>query len=92
MRRVDRRTDTVREAHVTGPSSRSYVTWGGPTGPVKRTAATALRLPPTAAKPGLDSLVRGDFDGDGHHGLAGLADNGAGARQGGPGQVAARAT
>jgi hypothetical protein len=35
-----------------------------------------VRLPESTSKLGLQSVVRGDFDGDGHHDLAGIAKNG----------------
>ncbi|MGA4839037.1 FG-GAP repeat domain-containing protein [Streptomyces sp. G45] len=53
----------------------AFVSWGTPGGP--RHGARAVRLPATA---GLASLVRGDFDGDGHHDLAGLAADGSSVR------------
>ncbi|MFJ8929175.1 hypothetical protein ACIRLA_21615 [Streptomyces sp. NPDC102364] len=54
-----------------------YVAWGTPTGPGEEgRTATPLQLPSTAAHLGLDGLTRGDFDGDGHHDLAGLGENG----------------
>ncbi|MFM9370547.1 FG-GAP repeat domain-containing protein [Streptomyces sp. Da 82-17] len=52
-----------------------HVTWGGPTGPKRGSAATPVPLPQDVAKLGVTSLVRGDFDGDGHHDLAGIAQN-----------------
>ncbi|BBC36656.1 FG-GAP repeat protein [Streptomyces graminofaciens] len=50
-----------------------YVTWGGPGGPTAKGGASAVRLPAGASRLGLSYVVRGDFDGDGHHDLAGLA-------------------
>ncbi|MGW2341248.1 FG-GAP repeat protein [Streptomyces sp. NPDC001661] len=51
-----------------------YVAWGTPTGPgAKGRTATRLQLPSAAAEFGMGGLTRGDFDGDGHHDLAGLA-------------------
>ncbi|MFZ3597538.1 FG-GAP repeat protein [Streptomyces sp. BH104] len=51
-----------------------YVAWGTPTGPgTKGRTATRLQLPSAAAQFGLGEVTRGDFDGDGHHDLAGLA-------------------
>lgn len=49
-------------------SKRLAVAWGSPKGPGPR-PTTPLRVPGDAD---LGSLVRGDFDGDGHHDLAGL--------------------
>ncbi|MFW6721386.1 FG-GAP repeat domain-containing protein [Streptomyces sp. MAR4 CNY-716] len=47
-----------------------YVTFGGPEQPVARPEAVALRLPPEVTGADSASLVRGDFDADGHHDLA----------------------
>ncbi|MET7485226.1 VCBS repeat-containing protein [Streptomyces sp. NPDC005538] len=58
--------------HVTAPRTAPYITWGGSTA---RTSATPVRLPRSATTLGLRSVVRGDFDGDGHHDLAGFAYN-----------------
>ncbi|WP_405914905.1 hypothetical protein [Streptomyces sp. NBC_00728] len=57
------------------PVSRAvpYVSWGGPTGPTPGAGATPLRMPGRVANLGISTLVRGDFDGDGHHDLAGSA-------------------
>jgi hypothetical protein len=52
-----------------------YITWGGPGGPAAKTSATPVQLPQSATKLGIQSVVRGDFDGDGHHDLAGFAYN-----------------
>uniref|UniRef100_UPI0015F0E3AC hypothetical protein n=1 Tax=Streptomyces phytophilus TaxID=722715 RepID=UPI0015F0E3AC len=59
-----------RQNDLLGKPLRPYVTFGGPEQPVARPEAVALRLP--AELPGVDSasLVRGDFDADGHHDLA----------------------
>ncbi|MER5227232.1 FG-GAP repeat domain-containing protein [Streptomyces flaveus] len=51
-----------------------YVTWGGPGGPTAGAGASAVRLPQGLPKRGLWSVVRGDFDGDGHHDLAALPE------------------
>ncbi|MGH4029723.1 hypothetical protein ACQB60_12380 [Actinomycetota bacterium Odt1-20B] len=68
------------EARRTGApmDSRSdtYVTWGGPSGPRRGTGAVRLRLPAPAAAQGLALVRRGDFDGDGHHDLAGVRQDG----------------
>ncbi|MFF3492459.1 FG-GAP repeat domain-containing protein [Streptomyces sp. NPDC002795] len=54
-----------------------YVVWGTPTGPDTRgRQATRLQPHSTADQSGLYDITRGDFDGDGHHDLAGLGDNG----------------
>ncbi|MGW7365911.1 FG-GAP repeat domain-containing protein [Streptomyces sp. NPDC054841] len=50
-----------------------YVAWGGPSGPMAGAKATPVQLPRSASKLGLHYVVRADFDGDGHHDLAGLA-------------------
>lgn len=52
-----------------------YVSWGGPGGATAKTSATPVQLPQSATKLGVKSVVRGDFDGDGHHDLAGFASN-----------------
>ncbi|MFI9025575.1 hypothetical protein [Streptomyces sp. NPDC053560] len=65
----------VTDGHVSAPRSVPYVAWGGPGGPAGKSPATPLRLPAGASKLGVNSLVRGDFDGDGHHDLAALAAN-----------------
>ncbi|MFE0103324.1 hypothetical protein [Streptomyces sp. NPDC059009] len=56
--------------------SDTYVTWGGPSGPRRGTKAVRLRLPAPAAAQGLTLVRRGDFDGDGHHDLAGVRQDG----------------
>ncbi|MER7639853.1 hypothetical protein [Streptomyces sp. NPDC126522] len=61
--------------NVTAPRTLPYITWGGPGGPTAKTAATPVQLPQSATKLGVESVVRGDFDGDGHHDLAGFAYN-----------------
>ncbi|MFD0412609.1 hypothetical protein [Streptomyces sp. NPDC127108] len=53
-----------------------YVTWGGPEGPRRTGAATRLPLPAPDAVEGYEKTVRGDFDGDGRHDLAGLRADG----------------
>ncbi|MFD9887448.1 hypothetical protein ACFWZT_38960 [Streptomyces alboflavus] len=53
-----------------------YVTWGGPGGPRRTGAATRLPLPAPDAVEGYEETVRGDFDGDGRHDLAGLRADG----------------
>ncbi|MFW6690630.1 hypothetical protein [Streptomyces sp. MAR4 CNX-425] len=47
---------------------RLHVSFGGPRRPVPDPETATVRLP--AGDLGVDSLVRGDFDGDGHHDLA----------------------
>lgn len=56
------------ERAATGRSV-TYVAWGSAHGPSGR-PATPLVLPPGAVVTAGDPLVRGDFDGDGHHDLA----------------------
>ncbi|WP_338701520.1 VCBS repeat-containing protein [Streptomyces sp. Q6] len=54
-----------------------YVVWGSARGPGGSGGkATPMRLPARAAASGLDSVVRGDFDGDGRLDLAGRAVSG----------------
>ncbi|MFJ9242099.1 FG-GAP repeat domain-containing protein [Streptomyces sp. NPDC101776] len=62
----------VSDGNVSAPRTVPYVTWGGSTAAA---SATPVQLPQSASKLGVRSLVRGDFDGDGHHDLAGLAYN-----------------
>ncbi|MFG7942774.1 hypothetical protein [Streptomyces cacaoi] len=67
--------EQVEDGDTIAPRGIPYITWGSPEGPQGKGGATPLRLPAGAARQGLDSLVRGDFDGDGHHDLAGFAKN-----------------
>ncbi|WP_328772088.1 hypothetical protein [Streptomyces sp. NBC_00286] len=67
--------ESVRDGQITASSSVPYVAWGGPAGPRTGAEATEVRLPQSVSKQGVDSEVRGDFDGDGHHDLAALARN-----------------
>ncbi|MFH9072545.1 hypothetical protein [Streptomyces alboflavus] len=66
------------ERGPTGSSQRrvQYVTWGGADGPRRDAKATRLRLPAQDAAEGYAETVRGDFDGDGRHDLAGLRADG----------------
>ncbi|MFH8462980.1 FG-GAP repeat domain-containing protein [Streptomyces sp. NPDC017991] len=70
---------SVDDGRISATRTAPYVTWGGPGGPGTKAGgaagATAVRLPPSVTKLGLESVVRGDFDGDGHHDLAALAYN-----------------
>ncbi|MGW1028726.1 FG-GAP repeat domain-containing protein [Streptomyces sp. NPDC002577] len=68
--------ERVEDRRISASRTAPYVTWGGPDGPTAGAEATPVRLPQSASKLGLKSVVRGDFDGDGHHDLAGLAQNG----------------
>ncbi|MEU6083423.1 VCBS repeat-containing protein [Streptomyces sp. NPDC047108] len=63
------------DGHVSAPATVPYVTWGGPKGPEAGAEAAPVRLPRSASKLGVESVVSGDFDGDGHHDLASLAQN-----------------
>ncbi|GGO41368.1 hypothetical protein GCM10012287_00050 [Streptomyces daqingensis] len=56
-----------------------YVSWGGSRGPAAGARATPVRLPEGVSPLGLSDVVRGDFDGDGHHDLAARTGNGPGA-------------
>ncbi|WP_328492141.1 VCBS repeat-containing protein [Streptomyces sp. NBC_00414] len=67
--------ETVDDGRISATRTAPYVTWGGPDGPEAKTGASAVRLPQSVSKLGLESVVRGDFDGDGHHDLAALAYN-----------------
>ncbi|MDI3405216.1 hypothetical protein [Streptomyces cavernicola] len=66
---------TATDGQVSTARRIPHVTWGGPNGPKAAGKATGISLPQDVAKLGVESLVRGDFDGDGHHDLAGLAQN-----------------
>lgn len=66
---------TVEDKHVENQAEEDrrtapYVTWGGPGGPEAGGEATPVRLPKSVSRLGLGSVMRGDFDGDGHHDLA----------------------
>jgi hypothetical protein len=63
------------EGQITAARTVPYVTWSGPGGPTAGTAATELRLPQSVSELGVRSVVRGDFDGDGHPDIAALACN-----------------
>ncbi|MEV6753381.1 VCBS repeat-containing protein [Streptomyces sp. NPDC051214] len=52
------------------------VDWGGPTGP-KAEEATRIQIPADTPNEGLSRPVRGDFDGDGHHDIAAVRQDGA---------------
>ncbi|MEU1944114.1 hypothetical protein ABZ554_17120 [Streptomyces sp. NPDC020125] len=67
--------ENVEDGNINASPSVPHVTWGGPGGPGKGAKATPVRLPESASKLGVTSVVRGDFDGDGHHDLAGFAQN-----------------
>ncbi|MFI6346241.1 FG-GAP repeat protein [Streptomyces sp. NPDC050560] len=67
--------DRKLDRNVSAPRGTLYVSWGGPKGPAGGADATQVRLPADAATLGVGSVVRGDFDGDGHHDLAALAVN-----------------
>ncbi|MEV0739412.1 hypothetical protein AB0I51_26505 [Streptomyces sp. NPDC050549] len=59
---------TVSDGNVVTARTVPYVSWGGST---PKASATPVQLPQSASRLRLRSLVRGDFDGDGHHDLAG---------------------
>ncbi|MDQ8705250.1 VCBS repeat-containing protein [Streptomyces sp. LHD-70] len=63
--------ETASDGQVSASRRVPRVTWGGPSGP--KGGATEIRLPQGMTDLGAERLVRGDFDGDGHHDLAGLA-------------------
>ncbi|MGP3984485.1 hypothetical protein [Streptomyces sp. KR80] len=67
--------ERVEDGQISAARTVPYVTWGGPGGPTAGAGATPVRLPQSASKLGLESVVRGDFDGDGHHDLAAPAQN-----------------
>ncbi|MBQ0863856.1 VCBS repeat-containing protein [Streptomyces sp. RK75] len=64
--------ERVTDGKIAAARSVAYVTWGGPHGPTEGSGATPVRLPQSVSKLGVESVVRGDFDGDGHHDLAAL--------------------
>ncbi|AZM50281.1 hypothetical protein DMB38_34895 [Streptomyces sp. WAC 06738] len=62
-------TETAERQDPRGNPQAPYVSFGGPEQPAAKPEAVPLRLPGVAGvEPG--SLVRGDFDADGHHDLA----------------------
>ncbi|NBE53669.1 FG-GAP repeat domain-containing protein [Streptomyces boluensis] len=72
--------ETATDGLISSARSVPHITWGGPGGSKDEGAgakgeATPVQLPPSVSKLGVQSLVRGDFDGDGHHDLAALAQN-----------------
>ena len=67
--------EEVTDGQITARSAHLYVAWGGPAGPRTGVGATEVRLPRSVSRQGVDSVVRGDFDGDGHHDLAAPALN-----------------
>ncbi|MEW2565803.1 hypothetical protein [Streptomyces sp. NPDC047070] len=67
--------ETVDDGRISAARTVPYVTWGGADGDAGVPEATAVRLPRSVTKLGVLSVVRGDFDGDGHHDLAALAYN-----------------
>ncbi|MCX4670664.1 VCBS repeat-containing protein [Streptomyces sp. NBC_01381] len=52
------------------------VDWGGPSGPKAAAKPTRIQIPGGLSGSGLTRPVRGDFDGDGHHDIAALQQNG----------------
>ncbi|MEV8315869.1 VCBS repeat-containing protein [Streptomyces sp. NPDC059900] len=60
------------------PADREFLTvgWGGPGGPRAGAEATRIQAPDGGFHSGLSKPVRGDFDGDGHHDVAALRQNG----------------
>ncbi|MEB8343086.1 FG-GAP repeat domain-containing protein [Streptomyces endophyticus] len=69
--------EDVDDGKLISKPTASYVIWGSAHGPGRSgRKPTKLRLPPPAAALGFDGVVRGDFDGDGHHDLAGLEQSG----------------
>lgn len=61
---AERQEDLVGKPHM------PYVSFGGPGRPVAKPEAVAVRLPASVTGVDPGSLVRGDFDADGHHDLA----------------------
>ncbi|MCQ4208926.1 FG-GAP repeat domain-containing protein [Streptomyces longispororuber] len=69
--------ERATDGNVTAQRSTLYVAWGSPHGPgAPGRKATPVQLPQRASVLGLKQVVRGDFDGDGHHDLAGVGDTG----------------
>ncbi|NSL43871.1 hypothetical protein [Streptomyces sp. 8P21H-1] len=66
---------TAEDGGVSASRTVPLVTWGGPGGPVAKGGASEVRLPRSVSELGVESVVRGDLDGDGHHDLAALAQN-----------------
>ncbi|AXK35574.1 hypothetical protein DVA86_25965 [Streptomyces armeniacus] len=71
--------EQATDGHVSAAHAAPYVSWGGPGGPPAGSEdgpdATPVRLPGNVSKLGVEDVVRGDFDGDGHHDLAAPARN-----------------
>ncbi|MGB8946966.1 MAG: VCBS repeat-containing protein [Streptomyces sp.] len=55
---------------------RLTVDWGGPSGPKPGVGATRIQAPDGGSGSGLHGPVRGDFDGDGHHDIAAVRQDG----------------
>ncbi|MHB9758208.1 hypothetical protein ACYBSK_27830 [Streptomyces sp. BYX5S] len=69
--------ESVSDGQLSAHPTTLYVVWGSPRGPGgSDREPTAVRLPRGASVLGLDKAVRGDFDGDGRHDLAGLETSG----------------
>ncbi|MFI8873245.1 FG-GAP repeat domain-containing protein [Streptomyces sp. NPDC055243] len=52
------------------------VAWGGPSGPKAGAEATEIQVPGGLSGEGLSGPERGDFDGDGHHDIAAVRQDG----------------
>ncbi|WP_245239315.1 VCBS repeat-containing protein [Streptomyces sp. MZ04] len=61
---------------ATARQEQPTVDWGGPNGPKADAEATRIKVPGGLWGSGLSRPVRGDFDGDGHHDIAALQQNG----------------
>lgn len=63
---------------VDRPAPRGVLTvgWGGPSGPKTDAQPTRLQAPDGGSSEGLSRPVRGDFDGDGHHDIAAVRQDG----------------
>ncbi|MGI5198597.1 FG-GAP repeat domain-containing protein [Streptomyces sp. CA-288835] len=67
--------EEAKEGQIWDQRMVPYVAWGSPSGPRTGAETTEVRLPQNVANLGVGLVERGDFDGDGHHDLAALAQN-----------------
>jgi hypothetical protein len=67
--------EMAEDGNISAARAVPHIAWGGPGGPGEGAEAAPVKLPESVSKLGVTSVVRGDFDGDGHHDLAGLAQN-----------------
>ncbi|MFD7296227.1 FG-GAP repeat domain-containing protein [Streptomyces sp. NPDC059897] len=69
--------ENVADGQIDDRPTALYVVWGSASGfGAAEHGPTKVRMPPGTSVHGLDKVVRGDFDGDGRHDLAGLEKSG----------------